>query len=191
MSDSIKEVVVNGQTIKIVTSECNDSPRSWDCLSTLIFVGKYQHLGDEHELNHNDYNGWDEFERAVRKEYNVATLTKVYGYSHGGLAISTSPFQCNWDSGVLGFAIVTKEKLREEHSIKNVTKKYRVKAELVVEGEVETLNQYINGDVYGFEIEDAEGDVIDSCYGFYGDDVMTNGMDGHLDAEIVTALAQA
>jgi hypothetical protein len=33
---------------------------------------------------------------------------------------------------------------------------------------VETWNQYLSGDVYGFIIEDGEGTDVDSCWGFYG-----------------------
>jgi hypothetical protein len=44
-------------------------------------------------------------------------------------------------------------------------------------GEVETYSAYMSGEVYGFQItenadpDDPErGDIIDSCWGYYGDD---------------------
>ena len=52
-----------------------------------------------------------------------------------------------------------------------------------MEGEVETFNQYLNNDVYGFTIEDEDGNVIDSCGGFYGDDFVNNGMIEHIDSD--------
>ena len=35
--------------------------------------------------------------------------------------------------------------------------------------EVETYSQYLSGDVYGYEIH-KHGEVVDSCWGFYGYD---------------------
>jgi hypothetical protein len=62
--------------------------------------------------------------------------------------------------------------------------------------EVETYSQYIQGDIYGFiveerESEDDEWEEKDSCWGFYGSDPRKNGMDGHLDEEEVELAAGA
>ena len=167
---------------KLIVSydEWADSPRTWDNLSKMIFFGKHSHLGDKHSINSDDYNGWEELEQAIRKEYNVAILEKVYAYSHGGMTISTSPFSCPWDSGTLGFVIITKEDLKKEFGWKVITKK-RLNEESnrldkIIEGEVSVLDKYINGEVYGFAIENEEGEVEDSCCGFYGSDIKENGI---------------
>lgn len=34
---------------------------------------------------------------------------------------------------------------------------------------LEVWNQYLHGEVYGFVVEDGEGNHLESCYGFYGD----------------------
>jgi hypothetical protein len=34
---------------------------------------------------------------------------------------------------------------------------------------IETIRAFLDGDVYGFTVEDADGDVLDSCWGFIGD----------------------
>ena len=49
-------------------------------------------------------------------------------------------------------------------------------AKKILEGEVETYNQYLTGDVYGFILEKPDGEHIDSCWGFYGDNIETNGI---------------
>jgi hypothetical protein len=54
-----------------------------------------------------------------------------------------------------------------------------------LDGEVETFNQYLNNDVYGFTIEDEEGNVLESVGGFYGDDFVENGMADHIDSELL------
>ena len=55
----------------------------------------------------------------------------------------------------------------------------------VLKGEIETLNQYLSGEVYGFRLmaneDDDELDDIDSCWGFYGEDIYTNGITDHVD----------
>ena len=37
-----------------------------------------------------------------------------------------------------------------------------------MESEVKQYSQYLEGDVYGFAIEDPDGNDMDSCWGFYG-----------------------
>ena len=39
-----------------------------------------------------------------------------------------------------------------------------------MEQEVKTYDQYLTGDVWGYIIEDDSGEVLDSCWGFFGHD---------------------
>jgi hypothetical protein len=41
----------------------------------------------------------------------------------------------------------------------------------------------MEGDVYGYVLEDTEGNEIDSCWGFFGSDWKGNGMAGQIPAE--------
>lgn len=50
-------------------------------------------------------------------------------------------------------------------------------------------NQYLTGEVYGYVLE-VEGEE-DSCFGFYGDDPVTNGMMDNLSAETAEAVRLA
>lgn len=168
------------KVLKIFVDLNPDTPRSWDNVAKMIFFGKYKHLGDNHEFRTDDYSGWDEMEKAIRRKYNVAILKKVYAYEHSGMTIALTPFSCRWDSGVLGFAMVTKDTIRLENNVKRVTKELIEKATLVLEGEIEILDQYIRGEVYGFKLEDAKGTEIDSCWGFFGD-LKENGILDHID----------
>lgn len=181
----------SGKTLKIMQDELNDNnPQEWDNLSKKIFFGKYSHLGDKHDFNSDDYIGWGEVENALHKEYDIACIQKIYGYSHSGLTISTEPFSCQWDSGVLGFAIITKQDLRANYNIKNVTNVFRLQGHIHIENEIEVLNQYVTGDVYGFQLLDSDGEDIDSCWGFYGSDIETNGILDHLDEETVKEIKE-
>ena len=95
-----------------------------------------------------------------------------YAYIHSGMALSMTPFSCPWDSGCAGFIYVSKEKFCKEYGLKRFSRKRAFK---VASSEIETLNQYVNGEVYGYEVEtresqDAEWRCEDSCWGFFGDE---------------------
>lgn len=197
MSYVIKEQKVMNQTIKIVQDESPESPREWDNLTKMIFFGNYRHLGEEHDFIRNQsFNSRDEFitcgEDILRKEVkDIAICYAVHVYNHGGVSISIDdeyPYNDRWDSGTIGFVIITKEDIRKNWGIKNVTKKYIEQADKILRGEVKTLNYYISGEVYGFIIEDENGEHIDSCYGFYGSDIKTNGIAEHIGEEFVKVL---
>jgi hypothetical protein len=142
-------------------------------------------LGDKHNYNSDDYSGWEDMKKAIIKEENPAVILPLYMYDHSGISISTSPFSCRWDSGQIGFILVSKKKALEEFGGKKVTIKLQQKLEAILEAEVETYTQYVEGEVYGFQIVDEEGDHIDSCYGFYGRDFATNGMLDYIDHNLL------
>lgn len=73
-----------------------------------------------------------------------------------------------WDSGQVGWIYMTKKKAVEEWGKKRCTKQVVELAEKCLSQEVETYNQYLTGDVYGFVIEDSDGDEVDSCWGHFG-----------------------
>jgi hypothetical protein len=175
-----KITLTDDRTLIVTYDDCAESPREWDNLTKMLFFGKHKHLGDKHNINADDYNGWNELEEAIKKEYDVVMIKKVYAYIHSGMTISTQPFSCPWDSGVLGFVIITKADLRKEYNWKVLTQK-RInevynRLDNIMDGEVKVLDYYVSGDVYGFRIEDKNGDIEDSCYGFYGYDIKNNGI---------------
>lgn len=180
----------NNRVLKVEQDTFGDSPRSWCNLAKMIFFGNHSHLGDDHEFNANDYNGWEENKADVSKKLDAAVIVPIYAYSHSGMTIATTPFSCPWDSGQLGFAVVTKADLRENYSIKRVTEKYKEKALEHIEGEVKTLDQFISGDVYSFTIE-KDGEHEDSCGGFFGDNILENGMLDHIEESICEEIKKA
>lgn len=153
-----------------------DSPRTWCNLGTMICFHKRYDLGDSHSYSSDDYSSWEQMEKDLIKKEDTAVILPLYLYDHSGVTISTSPFSNRWDSGQVGFILVSKETALAEFGGKIVTAKLKQKLEKILEGEVETYAQFLEGDVYGFCIEDEDGNHIDSCYGFYGSDFTTNGM---------------
>jgi hypothetical protein len=67
----------------------------------------------------------------------------------------------------------------------NYNKEHIARANKVLMSEVETMDQYIRGDVYGFYLL-KDGVIIDSCCGFYGEDISKNGMLDHLPTELIS-----
>ena len=186
--------------LRVVQDSCYDSPREWDNLGTMICFHKRYDLGDKHNYSVDDYNSWEEMEKAILKEEGKGTIIlPLYLYDHSGVSISTGSFSCRWDSGQVGFIIADKKKILQEFGGKILTKKTKEKVVSILESEVSTYSQYLEGEVYGFIIEDEEGEQLDSCFGFYGNDFAINGMLEYIDAsllgveegEVITLLEKA
>lgn len=168
----VKEIKNEKAALNIVIDETADNPRNWDCLSTMVcFHGRYS-LGDNHNYNSGDYSGWEEVEEAIRKDHDIGVLLPLYLYDHSGITISTTPFSCRWDSGQVGFIFVTKEDIKKEFGLKRVSKKAIERAEEILMSELEIYDSYLRGDVYGFTIENSQGELLESLGGFYGYDAI-------------------
>jgi len=83
-------------------------------------------------------------------------------------AISPDDLADNRRARFLGVVYVTKDAIRREYGWKRITSKRRDQVEQLLSAEVEEFSQYLSGDVWGYEILDASGDVDDSCWGFFG-----------------------
>lgn len=165
----IKQFKHNDQTIKIYCSvdhEIEDDPRTFDSNLTKMVLFK-THLGDSHSYNFYEYDSWDDIEEAIVQKENPKIIRSVYLLDHSGLKLSMSAFSCSWDSGQVGFIYST-----ETDDIK------------LLEAEIEIYDHYINGRMYGYVLEDKDGEEIDSTWGFYGDDFNNNGMSDCLGFEI-------
>lgn len=172
MREYIEETEKIGKyQIDIIQDSDPESPRVWDNLGTMVCFHRNYILGDKHDYNHNDYSGWKEMKKSIIQNENVGVILPLYLYDHSGITMNTTGFSCGWDSGQVGFIFVSKEKIREEFGVKNVTKKVIEKVEKLLVGEVETYDQYLTGDIYGYRITDTETDEeLDSCWGYYGSD---------------------
>jgi len=175
----------NGNTLQVINDSNPESPRTWSNLGKMVCFHRRYSLGDKHDFKQGDYNGWDELKAAILKKENVAVIQPMYMYDHSGITVSTKPFSCPFDSGQIGFIYITKEAAREGFMVKNVTAKIKERLLVNLNGEVETYDQYLTGDIYGFKEVDSEGNEVDSCWGFYGDNPKTNGMSDHIDSEVL------
>lgn len=113
-----------------------------------------------------------EMELKAQSKDNVAL--PVFTYIHSGIAMNTTGFTCPWDSGQSGIIYATKENIRKWFNCKNVTKKTIEKVKRIFEGEIKEFAAYLNGEVYGYEIKKRNGEVVDSCWGYYDFDFCLN-----------------
>lgn len=176
----VKEVKKNGKTLKIYTDEDSDDPRSWDNACTMVCFHKRYDLGDKnHEYKWENYSSWQELEEAINEHERPLVIKPLYLLDHSGITISTSDFGDPWDSGMVGFAFISNKHVDETGlTINNdeTFSDYRKRLSEVIDAEVETYDQYIRGNVYAFQLEDENGNTIDSCGGFYGNDWKANGL---------------
>lgn len=162
--------------VNIYPDEGAESPREWGNLGVMACFHKRYGLGDkDHGIRHEDYSGWDEMEAAIRKDKGAVVILPLFPYDHSGLRMKVGSFagllpqgHAEFDSGQVGFIYATRESVLKEYSTKRITKKMLKKVEGILQSEVETFDQYLSGDVYGFCVEDADGNDLNSCWGHYG-----------------------
>lgn len=172
--------VTDNRVLKIYQDEYAESPRTaWDNLGKMICFHSGYNLGDKHNVSIHDFYSFDDM---IKNYLEDGEFLPLYLYDHGGIIMSTSPFSCRWDSGQVGFIYVTKQDIVKEYGDDSEETRKRVLSYL--ESEVKTYDQYLTGQVYGYELVEIEKcnlghmheEVIDSCYGFYGDDHEASGL---------------
>jgi hypothetical protein len=201
-----KKIERNGVILKIYYDESCPDPREWDNLGTMVCWHRRYNLGDKHNYRDPD-DFWtslaeeitgdpdrvermslEQREKIVREN---AVVLPLYLYDHGGLTMNTTGFSCPWDSGQVGWIYVTKKKIREEYGVKRVTKKLCDHVLSVLKNEVKEYAQWLEGDVYGFVVEDNKGNELYSSFGFFGTNWKKNGMASEIPAEYRFLLDEA
>lgn len=159
-----------------------ESPRDSECnLGTMLYTSSRHTLGDRQASA-------EEIEGIC--ESDDYYWLPVYAYIHSGIALSTGPFGCRWDSGQCGIIYVSKADVAKEFKDwkPSPEKPNETLGELIercLKGEVETYAHYVAGECCGYIIgeldpdvdieegrDDIEGDLseLESCWGFYSDD---------------------
>ncbi len=150
-------------------------------------------------------------------------MLPLYLYDHSGITMSTGLFSCGWDSGQVGFIYVSLENARKnwmlpdpagwDYVMPGDMEPYnkgtlRECAARLLKMEVQNYDQFLTGQVYGYQTKDWEGNNIDSGWGFFGseetkenssmvkeakgsiDDYIDNFGKNHLDSEHDEAVLQ-
>ena len=188
----IKEIKRNGKTLKIFTDEYPQNPREWDNLTKMVCFHKRYDLGDtQTDYRQEAFESWDELKAEIIEKEKPLVIKPLYMYDHSGITISTEPFSCQWDSGQIGWVYITNKTIDVCGTTINNDEtfaQYKERLEEYLENEVNEYDQYLRGDVYLFELTDENGDEIDSCGGFFGDDWKNNGLLDHVGEDFLDAL---
>lgn len=153
----------------IVMNDCDStSPREWSNLGTMVLRHRRYNLSNESEVDFDAFDSMSEVKKHLVKEYGPMFIYPVYMYDHSSISFSLTPFNDRWDSGCVGFIYVTKETVRNEYKVNKIGKNLTNKVKRLLSGELDTYASYINGDVYGYSIEDTDGIELDSLWGIYG-----------------------
>jgi hypothetical protein len=128
---------------------------------------------EKHDMKYGGLKGnidFKELEQVLIKEQNAVIILPLELYDHSGITMKvfTGSRTCRFDSSIVGYTYVTKEQVIKEYG--KLNKKNLEKAEKLLRTEIETYDNYLTGQVYGFQITDNEENDIESCYGFYGYD---------------------
>lgn len=173
--------------------EPDDDPpnpcKDYDLAGTMVFFHRRMDLGHPHDftrdLTPEDDDGYQDhyedspsgFKKWVFYHCNSRVLSlPVYAYEHSGITIRAGGKGVGWDSfdsGQLGYIYITHDNIRKEWGKqgKRISKAEFAKAEACLIAEVNTYNDYLTGNCYGYTVTDKEtGEVLDSCWGFLGDE---------------------
>jgi len=124
-----------GHRISIKVDEDAESPRTWDNLGRMVCGHSKYSLGDAHiqDLdNGRHFNSPDEIVEFLIRECGAKVILPLFLYDHSGITMNTTGFNCNWDSGRVGFIYATAEKIREEYSIKRIGRLIKKKVHATV-----------------------------------------------------------
>jgi hypothetical protein len=145
-----------GYTINIYSDDDADSPQEWGDESVFL-VGFHRQFYVTTPMVQKP----DDID-AMQKTHHVLPLE---AYIHSGvvLALAKSAEAARfpdrrWDVSLLGAVFVAKTEART-----------KAKARQLAQSLIESWNDYLAGNVYGYVVKDSEGEVMDSCWGYYGD----------------------
>lgn len=183
----------------IVHDDCPDNPmQEWSMLGTLAVHPNHAHWANEAidldiPTGNNPISHMENFIKDKGYRLDEVIAYPVTKYEHGSISLSLGDNRsCPWDSGVVGFIYAEQAKVREWFKVKRVTKAIEEKAAQCFEDELDTLTQYLNGDVYGFRVYQVntaefekygehcleQSECIDNCCGYYSkDDAMGDMLD--------------
>lgn len=151
------EIEYRGFTIEVKQDEHPSAPDEWGNDERFLVYDHRDFTVKEKGFDPNEI--FEHMQEKKQRLYDGYWYFPVFAYIHSGVALSLGksgwPFNCPWDTSFKGFALVKR--------IKGWSWKEKSARE-IAGYVVEEWNDYLSGNVYGYNIEEG-----DSCWGYYGD----------------------
>lgn len=122
-----------------------------------------------------DAAGWETVDPVTyfKNKYGARVVLALTLYDHSGISMTTHeldvkpgyPYNCQWDSGIVGFYFDTPETIKEcglENWSDDQIKESMLK-------EIELYDSFLCGEIYYFNVEDPDGESIGGGFGYIGD----------------------
>ena len=118
------------------------------------------------------------------EESGELVMLPISMYEHSGITLwlgsKWSHYDAQWDCSSIGFAYVEKSTAKEEGMLdpgEEYDHDWKKWAYAMMEAEMKTYDQYVRGEVYGYMVEDEDGEkasdvLLSGCWGYYEKDYM-------------------
>lgn len=212
MNDAILQKISEdgSKRVSIYYDDPYDSPRNWDPCCHMICEHRHYSLGDEHSGVENELHqlcekygidwerDWEKGEEEMTFREMIEALDKhivihlISIYDHSGVTIFWGGPCDRWDSGCIGFGYCEESDVQRAGRNEVKYPDWRDQAEAIMDGEMETYDKYVRGEVYGWKLEERrapskelmetpewkellsdyweenfEWEETDSCWGYY------------------------
>ncbi len=169
MDDIIESCEYRGYTIEVRQAYDVQDPFEGGKLGRFAFFDRTRAYENETDLSSDDFDSWEEMQEHIesKRGLDAPVCVPVYIYRHSGDALSLTPFSCTWDSGQLGFALASRQEIRDWLDCKYVRQDKIERADEIVRAQVETLAKHVSGEVYDWHIH-KDGEPVEVVGQFCG-----------------------
>lgn len=171
------EETIEKPRLQIKYCDLHDSPREYDTLG-LFLTKEGRHSspdGTDHELysimleTEHEASNAEEHIELMKKEAKKAgiklhAIYPVHRYEHSDISYKLGVTH-GFDYSNCGFYFVLNDEFTNRR-LKELGIKAK-DAEKEIANELDRYSQYVNGEVYSFVLYDEDGEIEDSCGGFY------------------------
>jgi len=174
MKTYTKTTITTEPRLKITYEEDPESPREWSNLGYFITQDRNYYSPDKHEelqelvkecgesaTSQADHIKTIEmnWNKVMHKDNKILAIYPVVKYEHSGVAYRLGTIH-GFDYSNNGFYIITEQTQKEVGTEEKDFEK-------VIKDEIDIYNKYVNGEVYRFMLFTKDGELEDSCGGFY------------------------
>lgn len=165
--DCIDKFTHANRTVKVYLDPDPLNPRKeWDNGTIMLHWHRRYDLGDK-RIDH--MSAEEVIAQYAEDNDPVLAILPLNLYDHSGLSVSTGSYSCGFDSGQVGWVIITESKAKEMGWVDELQKEQPLTFwEERITCDVKTYDDYLTGQVYGYEVLGKDGDHLESCWGYVG-----------------------